>query len=325
MAKRKTDEEFKKEVKDLVGDEYTFLQEYRTSKIKIKVRHNSQNCNNHEYSVSPNSFTSLGRRCPKCCEMARIERFKVRKTDKEFKEEVKSLVGDEYVFLEKYELYMEKLKVKHNGCGYVYFATPSVFFQGKKCPNCDPTRRKTQKEFEEEVKELVGVEYVFLEDYINTDTKINVIHTTCGHEYSTKPDNFFLGNRCPKCRESKGEKKVGRHLETLGVSYEAQQTFRDLVDYRHLRYDFSILDNNGYVIGLIEYDGEQHFIPVSVFGGEKSLKDTRRKDFLKDGYAEKNNIPLLRIPYWDFKYIEEEIDEFLYENGIEIEEAVTNE
>ena len=36
----KTNDEFLKEVHDLVGDEYTFLEEYKGARVPIKYRHN---------------------------------------------------------------------------------------------------------------------------------------------------------------------------------------------------------------------------------------------------------------------------------------------
>ncbi len=56
---KKNTEQFKKEVCDLVGEEYTVLGEYKNSKTKIKIKHNK--CG-YEYEVTPNSFLR-GRRC----------------------------------------------------------------------------------------------------------------------------------------------------------------------------------------------------------------------------------------------------------------------
>ena len=59
----KDDETFKKEVFRLVGDEYTFLEEYIGGKDKILCRHNI--CKN-TWRVRPNDFLSNNVRCPKC-------------------------------------------------------------------------------------------------------------------------------------------------------------------------------------------------------------------------------------------------------------------
>ena len=60
-------------------------------------------------------------------------------------------------------------------------------------------RKKTTKEFKEEVFKLTGEEYTVLGEYINTDTKILMKHNKCGYEYEVRPTNFLHEHRCPKC------------------------------------------------------------------------------------------------------------------------------
>ncbi|MGI5906710.1 MAG: hypothetical protein ACOX85_10715, partial [Candidatus Pararuminococcus gallinarum] len=62
-CKKKTQEEFLKQVEDLVGGEYSVLTEYTNAFTPVKIRHNL--CG-HEYMVAPAHFTSTGRRCPVC-------------------------------------------------------------------------------------------------------------------------------------------------------------------------------------------------------------------------------------------------------------------
>lgn len=59
----KTTEQYKKEIYDLVGDEYSVLSEYKGNKEYVLMRHNK--CG-HEWNVSPINFLHGGRRCPKC-------------------------------------------------------------------------------------------------------------------------------------------------------------------------------------------------------------------------------------------------------------------
>ena len=54
----------------------------------------------------------------------------------------------------------------------------------------------------------------------------------------------------------------------------------------------------------IEYDGRQHFEIVKKFGGLEGFIDTKIRDTIKNTYCKKNNIKLIRIPYWDFDNIE---------------------
>jgi hypothetical protein len=59
---KKTNDIFKKEIHDIVEDEYEVLEDYINDATKIKFRHNL--CG-HEWNISPNSFLK-GTRCPFC-------------------------------------------------------------------------------------------------------------------------------------------------------------------------------------------------------------------------------------------------------------------
>lgn len=62
-SKTKSNEEFLSKVYEAVGNEYTFLEEYKNVKEKITVKHNE--CG-HIYQVTPDGFLNNGRRCPNC-------------------------------------------------------------------------------------------------------------------------------------------------------------------------------------------------------------------------------------------------------------------
>lgn len=184
---RKTDAQFKQEIKDLVGDEYTFLDNYVNNHTKLRVKHNK--CGNI-YKVRPNRFLQ-GDRCIYCS--------KFKKTDVQFKKEVYDLVGDEYSFLDHYVNYHTKIRVKHNGCGHIYKVRPSDFVGGTRCPYCSGCVKKTNAQFKQEVYDLVGNEYTFLDTYVNAKTKLKVRHNRCGHVYKVLPSNFLSGHRCLYC------------------------------------------------------------------------------------------------------------------------------
>lgn len=58
---RKTTEQFKKEVYDLVKNEYEVLGEYKSTHTKIRMKHNI--CGK-TFMIEPNAFISGGQRCP---------------------------------------------------------------------------------------------------------------------------------------------------------------------------------------------------------------------------------------------------------------------
>ena len=280
---KKTNEQFKKEIYDLVGDEYTFLDAYVNSKTKIRVKHNK--CN-HIYKVIPNSFFT-GKRCPYCYGTPK-------KTDTEFKKEVYNLVGNEYTFLGSYTDNKTKIRVKHNKCGHTYEVRPRDFLSHQsRCPYCSGNMHKINQQFQKEVFDLVGDEYTFLDSYVNTHTKLRVKHNTCGTIYKVRPYSFLQGHGCPVCNSSKGETIIAKILDTLNINYEPQKTFDGLKDVQPLSYDFFIPDQDT----LIEYQGIQHYQPIEYFGGESQFKLQQKHDKMKSDYAKIHNYNLIAVPY----------------------------
>lgn len=286
----KFNDNFKQEVYDLVGDEYTVLGEYINERTKVKIRHNK--CGN-VYKVIPSNFLR-GNRCPKC--QAKVHDNKIRGrlkyTDDEFKQDIYNLVGDEYTFLEKYQGYTKKLKVKHNVCGYVYEVSPRVFKSGYRCPNCVGNIKKTDKQFKQEVFKLVGNEYTFLDPYVSRTTKIRVKHNKCGNVYSVAPGTFLQDHGCPFCYQhgsSKGNTWIDDILTSYNINFKREYRFDDLVDRRTLPFDFYLPD----IDLCIEYDGMQHTNVSSKYYS----KNTVKHDKMKDQYCLSKGIRLIRIPY----------------------------
>lgn len=62
---RKTTIQFKKEVFELSGNEYSVLGKYEKAHTKILLRHNSEVCGVNEFKMTPTDFLG-GKRCPKC-------------------------------------------------------------------------------------------------------------------------------------------------------------------------------------------------------------------------------------------------------------------
>ena len=289
---KKTTEKFKKEVFNLVGNEYGVIGEYINGRIKIKMRHNI--CRT-EYEVVPGSFL-MGRRCPKCYGTPL-------KTTKEFKQEVFNQVGNEYTVLGEYKNVKTKIKMQHNKCGFKYEVLPANFLSGVRCPKCGGSMKKTTEQFKNEVYEKVGDEYTVLGKYINANTKIKMQHNKCGYEYRTKPADFLSGYRCPRCNQAKGEEIIHNFLDMMGFKIKMQFKQKECKNIRPLPFDFALFENDT-LKTLIEYDGIQHFQPVSQFGGKEGFKVLKRNDEIKDKYCKDNRIPFIRISYKDFENIE---------------------
>lgn len=124
--------------------------------------------------------------------------------------------------------------------------------------------------------------------------------------YSGVESNF----QCPECNVSKGEKRVSEFLIKFNIKYTPQKEFNDLIGVNggNLKFDFYLEHNN--IKYTIEYDGIGHYEVIDFHGkgkenATKEYEKLKIHDKLKDNYCIKNNIKMIRIPYWDFDNIEE--------------------
>lgn len=292
MAKR-TNEEFLEEVTKMYGDEYTFLEPYKTSKIKIRVRHNK--CH-HIYTVSPYHFLT-GEKCPLCSRKKGGQKISMGLSG--FKERLNFIYPKEYRVLGDYKNNRTKIKVKHIVCGTVFDVLPSNILAGHGCNVCaqkvrDNKRKLSNAEFVSRVKSLVGDEYVFLDPYRNNAHELlRVKHNKCGCIYKVRPYNFIYNNRrCPVCKSSIGESYVKNYLDKNHIDYVPQKMFAGCIDERPLSYDFYLPTKNV----LIEYQGIQHYKAVKFFNADY-FQTQKKHDGIKRRYAMDNGIHLMEIPY----------------------------
>lgn len=285
--KKSNTEEFKKYVKEQTGDEYEVVGQYVNNRTPIEIKHNV--CGKI-LKMRPDNFKS-GKRCIFC--MRKQNGIKDRKNPEVFKKQFEERANNEYELLDEYIKNTTKITIKHIKCGNVFKMTPMKFLSGQNCPECYGNKIKRHEKFLKEVFELVGNEYSVLGEYKNNREKLTIKHNECGFEYEVAPTKFLTGRRCPKCNESKGEKKISDYLKQYNISFIPQYKFDNCKNIFSLPFDFAVFNNDN-LFCLIEFDGEQHFKPC--FGEEKFLQTTRN-DGIKNKFCEKNNIKLIRIRY----------------------------
>lgn len=209
-----------------------------------------------------------------------------------------------------------KIKVRHE-CGFVIDRTyTSISTNDYKCPHCIKKGfYRDTEQFYKEIYDLVGDEYTFYGEYINSNTKMKVKHNICGHTYEVSPTKFINCNcRCPRCTSSKGEEEIMGFFTEANIPFKKEYKFKDLIGVggQCLRYDFA-LHNKEDGLFLIEYDGIQHFEPVR---GEELFKLTKEHDRRKDEYCKENNISLYRIPYWRKDNLINILEDILMKEGL---------
>lgn len=169
------------------------------------------------------------------------------------------------------------------------------------------SKRLTLSEFTARVEKIHKGKIKVIGKYKNNRTKILLHCRSCGNDWGSRPYHTMSGVGCPNCKPiSKGEDAVAEYLDNVGLTYVREYTFEDLILEKPLRYDFAVINTKTLQVAfLIEFDGVQHFKPVERFGGVRALKQTQIRDRLKTEYAEKSEIPLLRIRYDQLHRIDE--------------------
>lgn len=102
-------------------------------------------------------------------------------------------------------------------------------------------------------------------------------------------------------RASRGEIKIYEILTQAGLDFQEEYSFPDLVSSSGtpLRFDFAVFDDAGDLDFLLEYQGIQHYLPKSKFGGIEGLRKQQYRDMQKREYCKKHGIKLIAIPYLD--------------------------
>ena len=123
----------------------------------------------------------------------------------------------------------------------------------------------------------------------------------CGHKVTVRRSSLRNGKAksCGCLKMSFGELKIKEILEKNNIEYYFDYPyFKDLINDKNgiLRYDFVLIKDNK-PFRLIEFDGTQHYKSVDYFGGERKFKEQQENDKIKNEYAQKMNLPLIRIPY----------------------------
>jgi hypothetical protein len=269
------------------GNVYDYsLVDYKNNKTKVKII-----CSIHgEFEQTPNCHLD-NQGCPYCGR----EKFKLNKTlsNNKFINKAKNIHNGIFDYsLVEYKKYDEKVKIICSIHGE-FEQTPHSHLLGSGCQHCGGVKRKNLYEFIKQAKEKHGDKYDYsLVDYINTKTKVKILCPKHG-EFNQLTNNHILGQGCPICKESKGEKVVRNYLISNNLKFIKQKYFNDCKDIRPLPFDFYLPDYNV----CIEYDGIQHFKPIDIFGGEKGFNRVKKTDLIKTNYCLNNDIRLIRVNY----------------------------
>ena len=178
----------------------------------------------------------------------------------------------------------------------IFEQKPNMHVFGIGCKKCGGDRIANSKflnkeKFLDKSIKIHGDYYDYsLVNYINTNTKVEIICPKHGI-FEQKPKQHFLQQGCPSCNLSKGETIIENYLKNQGLKYVVQKTFQDCKDKRLLPFDFYLPDFNI----LIEYQGDQHYQPVKIFGGDEAFIKIKKHDKIKKNYCIDQGIKFIEL------------------------------
>lgn len=149
-----------------------------------------------------------------------------------------------------------------------------------------------------------------LSNFIDKKSEISCKCNRCEHIFSALPMDLLNGIHCSRCSASYGEQSIMDYLDSANIKYVREKTFPNCKHYKPLRFDFYLPDYDA----VIEYDGKQHYYPVSFAKRDylysiEQFELLKKRDSIKNAYCRRYKIPILRIRYDED--VKESLDTFL--------------
>jgi very-short-patch-repair endonuclease len=174
----------------------------------------------------------------------------------------------------------------------------SGLLKNKNCWKCKGTQpqKGDLNWFLEKSKQIHNGYYDYSKSIYTTGKNKLIIICPIHGEFLQSASAHMSGQGCPSCKMSKGEKLIRSWLLRNKINFKPQHNFDD---FKRRYYDFYLPDYNI----CIEYDGELHYMSPKRLGGEEKLKQRQLIDKIKTEYCKRNNIKLIRIPYFEINNI----------------------
>lgn len=310
MAIRKTTKQFIKDAIEIRGNKYDYTKVvYVNAKTKVCII-----CPIHgEFWQLPNAHLS-GQDCPDCAKIKRNSSHRTKYENLIFR--FKQIHGNLYQYPEfEFKTQHDKIKIYCNKHKFWFNQQIVHHLNGHGCPICNGGGNHwTTEMFVIKAKEIHGNRYDYSKVlYKNKETKVEITCPIHG-SFLQKPHDHISGCGCPKCKSFRTQEKIYDFLKQTFVEEIWEWEYSP--DWLGLqRFDiYNVIHNLA-----IEYNGEQHYIPVERFGGKLGHEQCIKRDLQKEQLCKKNNCTLYVIKYDNVNYnkIKEDINNILNNNCYE--------
>lgn len=120
-----------------------------------------------------------------------------------------------------------KLNLHCKTCSYKWKANWNKLNNGKGCPSCGGSLKKTLKDIVTELYKISPTLTIESEEYLTSGSMLKVKCLVCENDFNVSWDNLKKGRNCPKCRYDK-IKGSGNYMWKGGITPLAQY-LRDLL------------------------------------------------------------------------------------------------
>lgn len=197
--------------------------------------------------------------------------------------------------LSEYQKLTDRVECKCEKHNYYNTSTIQNLLLGKGCKYCGIEKMSESSKYKmSEIQDIIhkSCDTIDIIGEYNGITNINsFICKLCGYLWNGM---IYKHMRCPSCGiKYIGENLIKDSLKDLEIEYVCQKSFVDCRDKLPLPFDFFLPDYNV----CIEYNGEQHYKPISFFGGIEAFEIRKNHDNIKRDYCNNHNYKLIEIPY----------------------------
>lgn len=301
--KKKTNEEFIINAKRVHGNKYDYSKtKYVNSRTKVKII-----CPIHGMFEQIANSHLQGQGCPKCkyIRFAKSKRSKWEDLVVRFKQKH----GDKYLYKKlEFTSQHDKLEIfciKHK----IWFKQRIVHhLNGHGCPICHGGKHRTNEEFIAKARLIHNDKYDYSKvKYTVKSAKVEIICRKHGSFWQTANDHLN-GCGCPRCKSYKTQEQIFLFLQQnfpnekweweCSPNWLKPQKF-DIYNRKHNL--------------AIEYNGEQHYMPIKKYGGVLGYEDCIKRDKRKNELCKKNKCTLYIVKYDNINYdkIREEINNII--------------